>query len=142
MSVPALIFLVATPALYAAVSVLLKMGGTGKVPPFAAMAVSGATLAVLGAGLSLLLERGFVWSSPGHRRELSVLCLSGVVNVAGLWCLLKALGLAPVWQQQMFGVLGPVFAALLGFLLLGEACPPRLFVGLGFISVGLYFAVK
>lgn len=133
--------LVVTSALYGLVVTVFKLGSES-IPPFASMAISMFVLFLLSLGLSLLLERDIDWGASGYRKDIVVLVVGGALNAAAFWCLLKSFRYVPVWQSQMFGLLNPIFAALFAYALLGEAVSGKMFLGLVFVSVGLFISVR
>lgn len=136
-----LAFLIATPALYALNATLLKRG-TQTIPPFAAMTVSMAILFALSLVLSLTTEKSFSWSISENRDQFAVLVAVGFVNTLAFWALLNAFRYSTMWQQQLFTLLAPIFAAVFALFILGEEISPKLFVSVGFMGIGLYIAVR
>lgn len=141
MSPVALFFLITTPALYALTVVLIKKGSAA-IPPFAIIATSTFVLFVGATLLSVAFERSFQWTSTQNRAGLYYVMLAGLVNIVAFWCFIKAMEYVPVWQVEMFGLLSPIFAGVLAYLIIGEALSSQLFIGLAVVSVGMFIAVR
>ena len=134
-------FLIATPALYALNATLLKRGSQS-IPPFAAMTVSMFVLFCVSLIMTFSTERSFTWSISENKDQFAVLVLVGFVNTLAFWSMLNAFRYSAMWQQQLFTLLAPVFAAAFAFFILGEDISPKLFASLLFMGMGLYLAVR
>lgn len=110
-------------------------------PPFAFIAVSMAFLSIMAAGVSYFSEKSFSYL---HITADNLLWLSlfAIFNLIGFGLLLTAISKIPVVEYQIIAILTPVFTGVIAYYALSEALSPKYFVGLIFIGIGLYIALK
>ena len=122
--------------LWAAYSLLLKQRPAG-VPPMALLA------ATVGVGLAFLLPAWLLTGGPGARPALEPPALAGIAYIGVFASFFAFLfwnhGVATVGpgRASVFMYLMPVFGAVLGYLLLGEAVAAYHFVGAGLVFGGI-----
>lgn len=73
-----------------------------------------------------------------HKKAIGVLSLAGFLNFVGVYFSIRAFDYFLVWQQTMFKVLVPVFAAVFAYFLLGEPLHYKFIIGLIIMSNGLF----
>jgi drug/metabolite transporter (DMT)-like permease len=112
------------------------------IPPFTTMAVSMLVLFSLSLLASMLFEKSALVKLAGQRNTLMILILFGALNFISFWLVLVGLKYMPVWQVAMFGLLVPILSGIISYFLLGEALTINLFIGLIFVAIGLFIAVK
>ena len=110
-------------------------------PNFAIMAVSMFSLATVSLVASLCVERKFAWGDPENIKPFGLLILAGAINAVSFWCIVKSYEYVPVWKQQIFIPLQPVFAALIAYFVSGQPLTPRLLAGAVLVMTGIYVAV-
>lgn len=137
----ALLFLIAAPLFYGLNGALLKRA-SASIPPFAAMTISMAILFLLSCVCTLSLEKNYTWDVRQHPGSFIAIILVGFVNTAAFFCLLSAYKYVTVWQYQMFALLTPIFSAIFSYWIIGEPITWKLFVGLSFVGVGLFIALR
>lgn len=111
-------------------------------PPFTIMAISMFVLFFFSFLGSVIFEHGFSIKPDVIKSNLTPLILVGVFNFFAFWFFILGFKYFPVWQQQMFFLLMPIFGGILAFFMLGEALSPKLFIGLAIIAVGLFVGLR
>jgi drug/metabolite transporter (DMT)-like permease len=110
-----------------------------KIPPMTAATcqLTASTLIVL--PLALIFEHP--WTLPPQGWEVwgSILGISLLSTALAFLLFFRILHSAGATNLQLVTFLIPVFAITLGSILLGERLPPRAFVGMGIIALGLAF---
>lgn len=127
--------------LYASLTPLLKKANQ-KIPPFMTIAISMFIMSLITLIMSLIFEGNFILKIKSQRESVLILLAVGLINTLGFWLAIKGYKYMPVWQQTMFGILGPVFSGIFAYFILKEVLSPRLFLGLLIMALGLFIAVK
>lgn len=136
-----IVIVIASTAFYALLHPLLKKAGQ-QVPPFTVMAISMFVLFILSLLASVFVEGSLSLKGGAAKINLPILIIIGIVNFLAFWLLLLSYKYFPVWQINMFALLTPIIAGVLSYFILGEKLTVNLFIGLLFMGVGLYIAVK
>ena len=108
---------------FSAMSFFVKLAGQ-RIPPMQIVLVR----AVITAALSYALVRRAGLSAAGNRRPL--LIMRGFTGWAALSCFYFSLVHLPLGEATVIQYMNPVFAAILGALLLGERLGPREIAGI------------
>lgn len=125
---------------YALLGPIAKKLGTS-LPPFAFIASSSLLVFLFSAAISLLTERAVLFETF-RRIEWKWLLLFSAINIIGYVGYLWSISRIPVVHYEMFTVICPILAGLFATYLLGEAFHMRYLVGLVFVSIGLFIAIK
>jgi drug/metabolite transporter (DMT)-like permease len=125
--------------IYAFLPALMKKIAV-EVAPWTSMAISMTFLTVASYIMGFWKEnlKSFDWSA--NRFNILYLGIFGLINAVGFFLVIKAYDYMPLWQQVMFDLLKPIFAGVFAFLLLGEPLSWKLFVGLIFVSIGIFIS--
>lgn len=126
-------------SLYAILPIIAKKLEVS-MPPFAFIAITMAVLSSLALCVSLAIERPYNFAHLSATHFL-LLFLFGAVNLVSFTLFLKAITGIPVAHYQLIGGLGPIVAAGLAFVFLGQQVGMRFFLAIPFILVGLYIAL-
>lgn len=128
-------------ALYALLYPLLKKANQ-ELPPLTIMALSMLVLFLLSALGSIFLEHSLQIKQNIIKSHVTTLIIVGVVNFFAFWLAIYGFKYFPVWQQNMFYLLSPIFAGIFAYFLLGEKISANLFIGLAIMGVGLFIALR
>lgn len=77
-----------------------------------------------------------------NKHNIYLLVIAGLTNATGFYLFIKSFAYLPAWQVNMFWVLVPLFSAIAGYFILGEAFTFKLLLGLLFVFFGLYIAFR
>jgi len=134
------VFVISSVLLYAVLSPILKKV-SGDVSPWTTIAIAMTVLTVIAYIMSFLTEdlKQFVWKD--NKLNIMYLVLVGGINALAFYLGVRAYGYMPLWQQSMFGLLGPVITGIFAFYILGEPMSWKLFIGLAIVSIGLFIGV-
>jgi len=90
--------------------------------------------------ISLFALPFFLWADPTvlnvNYKDILILCLSGMLNIGVLWCYLLALRDDETSIVIVFYQLVPLFACVLGYLILGESLTHMQIVSMAIILLG------
>lgn len=136
-----IIIMTSSVALYALLYPLLKKTNQ-QIPPFTVMAISIFVLFAISLTASIIFEGSLQMKPSVIKSNLSLLVIIGIANFAAFWLTILGFKFFPVWQQNMFFLLSPIFAAIFAYLLLGENINNNLFIGLSIMGIGLFIALR
>lgn len=126
--------------LYAILPPLLKKANQDT-PPFTVMTISMFFLFIASLVMSVVSEN-FLGMKLPSKNIILILAAVGLINTVAFWLGILAFKYMPIWQQEMFVLLSPIFAGFFAYFILGEPLSSKLFVGLTIMSLGLYIAVR
>ena len=125
---------------YSLLGVLLKKASQN-LQPFTVMAISMFVLFGVSFLFSIAFEKSLSLDFSMNKTSIMILVAVGIINVLGFWLQIKAYPLMPLWTQQMFFLLTPIFGGIIAYIVLKEPITSKLFAGLAFMIVGLFIAV-
>lgn len=126
---------------YGALAPILKKPSQ-TLPPFTLMAITMFVLFLISFFASVFFEHSLTVKQSLIKQNLPMLMLFGFINFFAFWLFIIGYKYFPVWQQQMFYLLMPIFGGIIAYFLLGEAINIKLFFGLAIIGVGLFVGLK
>lgn len=94
-------------------------------------------LLVLGSRGALFLRPLMLPGNPWSRRAVTLVLLTGAMDVAGLITFAIGLEVAPVWLVGLASSFGPVLAVGYAVLRMGERLRPMQWAGLALLGVGV-----
>jgi drug/metabolite transporter (DMT)-like permease len=127
-------------ACYAFMPVLLKRLQI-EIPPLMLIAITMAVLCALAAGASFFFEKTpqILTINP---KMWAGMVFFGVVNFIGFAVFMIVIAKIPVAHYQLIGLATPIVGAAFAYWMLGEEFKIQYLVGLVFIAIGLFIALR
>jgi len=110
-------------------------------PPLAFIAVTMAFLCVFAAIASFYIEKDFSIQKMDQKMWIGLIVFS-VVNFIAFTAYLVVITKIPVTEYQLIGLATPVVGAIFAYWMLGEEFKFQYLVGLVFIAIGLFIALR
>lgn len=125
---------------FASITVLLKKASMSTTTSTIIMVSSGSLFIISAVVSFFVLQRTDVTQVFNKKEMILTLVLVGILNYIGLLGSVLSLDYFHVGQQTMFKVLVPFVASVLAYFLLGETLEMKFFIGLTFVSLGLFIS--
>ena len=127
-------------ACYALMPVVLKKLQLD-VPPLRLISITMAGLCALALAASLILEKDYSFAKVTPKMWTGMMMFS-VLNLIGFGVMLLVIAKIPIVEYQLVGLATPVVGALFAYWMLGEEFKLQYLVGLFFIGIGLFVALR
>jgi len=125
---------------YSLLTVLAKKVQTD-IPSFAFITVTMVFLTLFSGIASLFYEKNFSFASISMA-TLGQLALFAFINFVAFAVMLFTIAKIPVVEYQLIAMLMPIISGVLAYYILSEGLSAKYFIGLIFIAIGLYIALK
>jgi len=100
-----------------------------------------AFLTVIAGGASYFFEKNFTLSIINTPTWFTLASFAAI-NFTGFAVMLFAISKIPVVEYQIIAVITPIIGGILAYFILSEGLSLKYFIGLAFIGIGLYIALK
>ena len=127
-------------ACYALLGPIAKKVGA-KLPPFGFIALSSFLLTLVSTLIASVYEREAMiatWAKIEWRWFLFFSLLSFLGYIGYLWAIARM----PIAHYEMFAIICPIIGGLMAVAMLGEPFHLRYLIGLAFMAIGLFIALK